>query len=88
MTAAYLKGPDTGSSAGSGNFSCQGKVGFISASIAMRAAKRRKGRVSYRCDFCGLWHVGTNPGKALAGQNLKGARDLIKREKVENVPQP
>jgi hypothetical protein len=39
--------------------SCDGKVAFVSAAQAKRAAKRRTGRVIYRCKFCPHWHTGT-----------------------------
>ncbi len=39
---------------------CYGKVAFTIPELARRAATRR-GRVRqhYRCDWCGLWHVGS-----------------------------
>ena len=39
---------------------CTGKVRFESAVIGARAAKRRGGRISYRCESCGGFHVGTD----------------------------
>lgn len=38
---------------------CEGKVAFASPARARMAANRRPGRMSYRCRFCGAWHVGT-----------------------------
>lgn len=49
--------------------SCTGKEGFatrtIAAKVADRIGKRRiGGKINiYRCKFCGLWHVGTMPGR-------------------------
>ena len=39
--------------------SCLGKVAITDPSIARRAAKRKKGRMPYKCRYCGLWHVGS-----------------------------
>jgi len=38
--------------------SCFGKMPFQSPYRAWMAATRRKYRVAYRCDVCGLWHTG------------------------------
>jgi hypothetical protein len=38
---------------------CEGKVAFKRMGIAKDAAKRRTGRVIYRCKHCFHWHVGT-----------------------------
>lgn len=37
---------------------CEGKKEFTSATLAWRAACRQPGREAYRCNACGLWHVG------------------------------
>lgn len=37
---------------------CEGKQSFVSPELAVRAARRRPGRLAYRCAFCGLWHAG------------------------------
>lgn len=37
---------------------CDGKEA-MSAQIAKRAAKRKKGRNAYRCTNCKRWHVGS-----------------------------
>jgi len=39
---------------------CTGKVRFESAIVAAWAARRRKGRKSYRCESCDGFHVGTD----------------------------
>jgi len=39
--------------------SCEGKQALPDARTAERAARRRKGRVAYRCRHCGHWHVGS-----------------------------
>jgi len=36
---------------------CTGKEAFTDRHLAKRAADRRPGRVIYRCETCGLWHV-------------------------------
>jgi hypothetical protein len=33
---------------------------FRSLAVAELAAARRRGRSVYRCEWCGLWHVGTD----------------------------
>jgi hypothetical protein len=38
---------------------CEGKVAFKRIGHARAAAKRRTGRVVYRCKHCFHWHVGT-----------------------------
>ena len=38
---------------------CEGKVAFASPRLAEEAAKRRTGRIIYRCRYCHEWHVGT-----------------------------
>jgi hypothetical protein len=40
--------------------SCAGKVGFVSRTLAKRAAGRKDTRAPYRCRFCQLWHVGND----------------------------
>lgn len=40
--------------------SCTGKEAFGDPTTARLAAQRRVGRVSYRCQYCGAWHVGTS----------------------------
>lgn len=88
MTAAYLKGPPAyvPGSDQKKHHSCHGKVGFISAAIALRAAKRRKGRQSYHCSFCGLWHVGTGVDpKGIYGKKHE-RKNLIRREEREMKP--
>jgi len=40
------------------NASCRGKARFESPQVAWRAAQRQRGRMAYRCDHCGRWHVG------------------------------
>jgi len=37
---------------------CDGKVVFKGRRQAGEAAKRREGRVVYRCPHCHFWHVG------------------------------
>lgn len=37
---------------------CEGKVRFTTWKIAEKAAKRKKGRHPYRCNFCKGIHVG------------------------------
>ena len=39
---------------------CLGKKSFDSVALAKQAAKRRKGRDVYRCNVCGMFHVGGN----------------------------
>lgn len=39
---------------------CTGKEAFGDPTTARKAAQRRVGRVAYRCQFCGHWHVGSN----------------------------
>lgn len=41
--------------------SCEGKVPFKGQGLARQAAKRRDGRVAYRCSYCFQWHVGNPP---------------------------
>lgn len=43
---------------------CSGKERFTSPQLARNAAKRRPGRLTYRCPKCGNWHVGTREDKA------------------------
>lgn len=38
---------------------CEGKVAFRHQRVAREAAKRREGRITYRCRHCFHWHVGT-----------------------------
>ena len=38
---------------------CDGKVPFKRMGLAKDAAKRRPGRIVYRCKHCFHWHVGT-----------------------------
>lgn len=37
---------------------CTGKEVFTDRHVARRAADRQPGRMVYRCQSCGLWHVG------------------------------
>jgi len=37
---------------------CTGKFAFLERALALKAAKRVKGRDAYRCKVCGYWHVG------------------------------
>ncbi len=82
MTAAYLKGPPAyvpGSDCKK-HHSCHGKVAFVSASLALRAAKRKRGRQHYHCTFCGLWHVGGTVHENDPGRVKKDRPKLIRRE--------
>jgi len=36
---------------------CTGKQAFTDRHLARKAAERRHGRIAYRCQCCGLWHV-------------------------------
>lgn len=38
---------------------CEGNVAFKKQRFAGAAAKRREGRIVYRCEYCFHWHVGT-----------------------------
>ena len=38
---------------------CESKI-RMSAQIAKRAARRKKGRHAYRCPICKTWHVGNS----------------------------
>lgn len=38
---------------------CTGKARFPTPAMARMAAKKKPGRVHYRCKFCGAWHMGT-----------------------------
>lgn len=38
---------------------CIGKEPFTERERANKAARRRGDRVSYKCQNCGMWHVGT-----------------------------
>ena len=51
------------SKAGSQWTQCEGKVAFDSPQLARKAAKRRKNREAYRCQYCGKWHTGTQRTK-------------------------
>lgn len=42
---------------------CEGKVAFATWTLASKAAARRKGRMAYRCQFCGMFHVGNRAKK-------------------------
>lgn len=61
MTAAYLKGPEVDRPRLPAHFSCAGKARFGSPSLAVEVAARRKdvNLATYRCDFCGGWHIGS-----------------------------
>jgi hypothetical protein len=52
---------------------CEGKVKFKKMGIAKDAAKRRTGRIVYRCKHCFHWHVGTPERKE---------KKLFKRDKL------
>ena len=44
--------------------SCEGKPSFPSFALAAKVAKRGRAKkhlnaMPYRCEWCGLWHVGT-----------------------------
>lgn len=51
---------------------CDGKAAFKKIGHAKAAAKRRTGRVVYRCRHCFHWHVGTPERK----------RKFTKRDKL------
>ncbi len=51
--------------------SCEGKVPFLSARQATQAAKRRTGRIIYRCKFCPYFHTGTPDAKVKKFQKRK-----------------
>ncbi len=51
--------------------SCEGKIPFTSARKAKRAAKRRTGRVIYKCKFCPNFHIGTPDPKPKKFQKRK-----------------
>ena len=51
--------------------SCEGKVAFASARQAARDAKRRSGRIIYRCKFCPYFHTGTPDPKPKKFQKRK-----------------
>lgn len=56
---------------------CEGKVAFKKQRFASAAAKRRDGRVVYRCQHCFMWHVGTpEPRKKRA--EFKRRSNLVK----------
>ena len=38
---------------------CESKI-RMTAVVAKRAARRKKGRHAYRCPICKQWHVGNN----------------------------
>lgn len=42
---------------------CTGKVAMATSDLAWKAAKRVRGRVAYRCAYCGAWHVGSDKAK-------------------------
>jgi len=39
---------------------CRGKTKFESKVVSDRAARRRRGLVSFRCKYCGCWHIGNH----------------------------
>lgn len=50
---------------------CTGKEGLTpdrAQAVAKRMRRRDKAASAYRCNDCGMWHVGTKPG------GMKGAR--------------
>jgi len=54
---------------------CTGKQAFADRHLARRAAQRRHGRNIYRCETCGLWHVGSaDPRLAHRRKQRKRAR--------------
>ena len=55
---------------GVGTISCLGKAEFDSPALAREAAARRDGRNTYRCHYCGKWHVG-GPRDMRRGEKLK-----------------
>lgn len=59
MAAAYLAASVVPRH-GSEQFWCVGKEAFRSPAIAHMVAVRRRHvvREQYRCDACGLWHIG------------------------------
>ncbi len=60
MGAAYLQGA-AGPRHGAERFWCEGKQPFASPTQAYAVTQRGhrpKDREAYRCDSCGLWHVG------------------------------
>lgn len=48
---------------------CQGKI-KMTAIVAKRAAKRRKGRHSYRCSVCRGYHVGNGKSGSIKRKRL------------------
>ena len=51
--------------------SCEGKISFVSARQAKKAAMRRTGRVIYKCRFCPHFHTGTPDPKPKKFQKRK-----------------
>ena len=60
MGAAHLKGPPIERKVES-RFGCVGKEAFKTPALAVEVALRRKdkARMHYRCENCGLWHIGS-----------------------------
>lgn len=79
MAAAHLKAPSVKQDFAPGAFWCTGKHGFESAVTAREVALRNRYPMqTYRCERCGLWHVGS-AGNSQHGSK-KNSAQLIRVE--------
>jgi hypothetical protein len=80
MPPAYLAGP-TVHTEHVRNPTCAGKVGFDSPSLAIKVRDRSdRNRSVFRCDKCGLWHLGRERGLVAIHTQDAYKLGLIRRE--------
>lgn len=64
------------------NVDCFEKVKFDGAVVARKAAKRKPGRMAYKCDHCHGWHVGSRAvGKVKNNGRKRGQNHQIRTRK-------